>query len=253
MPEDHVASSRWQSTFRALTAEARADAETDVTVDEARAYLAGEMAPEQAEAFREILSLNPTAARLVADMALFPEQAIDEAIDDGHVVSVERARAELGRLSSPTRGPHGWLPALAASLAVAVVGLAIWVMSLQTRSSTSDVPHDNVRVVSLSSVDANRDPTTAVPRALLPAWSNDLVLLLRVPFAPNGTRLDAEVARRGASLWRHTDLVVDEVGQITLTWSRDRLESGEYVVTVGSDADQTVWTYRLALTISDAP
>jgi len=133
---------------------------------------------------------------------------------------------------SPRRGtaPPPWMPALAAALLVAVVGLSAWVASLRRTVDELSRPEINAPVLDLLPRGIGPRDEGAAPIAEVPADARIFTLILSPVRRGDFQGYEAEIAPTGgaAVVWREKDLRPNDYGSFSLTVPRRALGGGEH-------------------------
>src|SRR5215210_2273325 len=138
-----------EALIAALAAQARsgAPAGLDLEPEELLDYLAGRLPPEDEQRVARQLAADPDTARALLDLADL--EAAGATAGERPVELAARAgwrdlQAQLPNAAPGPRRPPAWLPAVAASLLVATLGLGSWVWRLQ-----EELDHPIANLVSL--------------------------------------------------------------------------------------------------------
>lgn len=231
-----------QDLKAALAALAREQDGGHLSPDELVAYEARELDPADEERVQEHLAACPDCLALLRDLDLFRsenEEGRPSEIEVAAVWQGVRARsaaAEAAPPAVPLRPPRAlersrnpvWMRALAASLAVAVVGLSAWVASL--RRSVDDLarPQLNVPVLDIYAAPARGEasPPTEVK---LPTETGAFTLVLNPDGALRQTEYAAEIVRGdGTPVWSGRGLRKNAFDTFSLTLSARLFTPGSY-------------------------
>lgn len=213
------------------------DATVHATEDEIAAYHAGTLPPdEEARVQDHLLECSECTELLLGldeltleDDEPAPSEEVRAAWEELRSRLPPSAPAPPAPLPYPRRRAQpSWLPALAATLAAAVVGLGIWNVSLRNQRDELSRPDLNTQFVELSSSLLRGEGTADAP-VLKP--QGRLVTLAFRPDNPRGFA-DYEVELAGADgtvIWRDKGLRRQESGYFFLTLSRRLLESSDHL------------------------
>ncbi len=194
-------------------------------------FLAGDLPEAEQERIEEHLALCRACARTALELASGSEEelASGEARLTKEEVAAEweRFRAALPparpawRRAAP--GGGGW--ALAASLLLAVIGLAVWNVRL---SRELRAPRAEVAVVDLVPLEAveRREETETVA---IPGWADRVVLLLNFAEPTASTLFQIEIlAEDGRPVWSSRGIRRSEEGTFSVEMPRSFLPAGVY-------------------------
>lgn len=220
------------------------------SVEELIAYGAGELDAAAAERLLGHLEVcRECSARLVE---LEPLALPDPPAPAG-VVDLERAaawRVLTSRRRDPAPALPRWLPAVAAALLMATVGLGAWVLTLERSNAVLQGALETVQVdvpvVYLDAVRAGEEESTLLPS------DEGLLLLILTPEEPEpfpSYRVEIQDPA-GREVWSG-GLALNDHGSLRLGVPRRRLESGEHRVLlygVGAAGEELLAEHRLRLT-----
>lgn len=148
----------------------------------------------------------------------------------------------------PARRPPRWLPAIAASLLVATLGLTAWNVSLNRRLKEMSQPEVNAIVHGLSEGPLRGTNETAVLE--LPHGTRVYTLDLRASSLPPGN-WHAEITRTDGTVeWRGEGLQPNAFRSFTLTLPRSLVGEGEHVIRLrgtGPDGQPLQAEYHLKI------
>jgi Putative zinc-finger len=235
------------------------------TADELAAYHAGELPPAEEDAIQEHLlgCRECTDLLLALDELHRPEEG--EPVPAGELDAVwEGLQARLPpreEIPAPAPLPFAspasprppsssprWLQALAASLAVGVIGLSFWALSLRRTVDELSRPQLNAPVEDLFPGPV-RGGTAAQDVVEIAPGTRFFTLVL--PPAREGSFEDyeVEIARAGGpAVWRGRGLRENRYGSFSLTLSRRLVGEGEYRIRlfgIGAGGREEVGTYSL--------
>jgi hypothetical protein len=217
------------------------------------AYHAGELAEPEERRLQDHLVGCPECAALLLDL----DGLSDPGFGAGSLAPADqealwgRLQAEIGgekpaapvvplrrRASSPP-----WLPALAAALLAATIGLSLWVASLRRTVDELSRPQANALVLDL---DAGTARGEGDPR---PAWviprDARLFTLILSPPVPRSARYRVAIERSGGGEVRSLEAAPNEVGSLSLILSRRWIGPGDYRVRLLGPGRETVAEYAL--------
>lgn len=238
------------------------------SLDEIAAYHAGSLRPSEETRLQDhfvacrrcadLLLERDELAQLVdeAEAAPAPEVAADwEALrarlPQDRTPDLEERRP--GRTAAPLparrrRSSPFWLPALAASLLVATLGLAAWNVSLQRRLAEVSGPQVNAPIEELAPAARGAAGDTVLDLA---PGARLYTLVLRPAEAPIGGGWAVEIARPdGGVVWRGEGLEPNEFGSFSLTLPRGLVGEGDYRIHLrgpGADGREVREDYRLRI------
>jgi hypothetical protein len=232
------------------------------TADELAAYHAGELSPEEEDALQEHLlgCRECTDLLLALDELHRPEEG--EPVPAGELDAVWEGLREklLPREETPAPLPFArpasprpassprWLQALAASLAVGVIGLSFWSLSLRRTVDELSQPQLNAPVEDLFPGPV-RGPAAAQSVAEIAPGTRFFTLVLNPAREGSFEEYEVEIARAdGSVVWRGRGLRRNRYGSFSLTLSRRLVGEGEYRIRlfgIGGDGREGVGTYRL--------
>lgn len=203
--------------------------------DELLAYAEGTLKDDDKDRLQEHLTLCPTCAEAVLDLADFP--AVELAEPQGPPSEFEVAAAwrrfrevtaPEKRLARPAWALRG-VSALAAALLAAVVGLSFWVQQLRRQV---DEPRVNVYVGDLMPEAAGGERGEA-DRIEVPAEVDRLLLLLNLADFREFDGYRAEIADpEGRMIWSSEALRRGPDGNFTVELNRRFLAEGTYQIEV---------------------
>jgi hypothetical protein len=234
-----------EALIAALAEEARSGAPEapEPEPEELLDYLAGRLAPEDEQRIARQLTADPAAARTLLDLAGLEDAgatAGERPADLAVLAGWRDFRNRLPEAVPRPRRPPVWLPAIAASLLVATMGLGLWVWRLQGELAR---PVANLRSLQLiSGGRAGTDPAVEVP----PGKPLRLVLAPAEP-CPGYT---AEVTEPSGERQMVEGLMRDEGGRVTFLLPRT--ESGLYTLRlVGCEPRRELEEQRFRITRSN--
>lgn len=234
--------------IRELAAEERRGRTPHVLPEDLLAYQEGQLSAQESEAVRDHLAVCPECADLVLDLARFP--GIEPAAATGGLSEEQRWEALRARLEAegdlgpapPPAGrdqplqrsrPFRSLPGLlAAGLAAACLGLALWAFALQQRLAELSRPAGRIAVSSLvpRETGAERAPEGIEPTAV-PAWADRVLLILNL-FEPRSySAYQVEIFNaldEGEKVWSSRDLQRSADGSFAFEVPRSFLPAGPY-------------------------
>ena len=199
------------------------------------AYRAGELPPDEEARVQSHLVACRECAELLLDLDALhdPDFGADEevsvdAVWQGVREEIRKAPAPVIPFRRPS--PPRWLQALAAMLAVAVVGLSLWVVSLRRTVDDLSRPELNAPVLDLASGTA-RGEGSPPPVATVPSGAR----LFTVILSPAGQRIYKEyrveiVDAAGRVVWGDRGLTPNAYGSFSLTLPRSALGTGDFRV-----------------------
>jgi hypothetical protein len=230
--------------IRAFAAEERKGRTPHVLPEDLLAYQEGQLSEEESEAIRDHLEVCPECAGLVLDLARFPEiepAAAAAGLSEEQRWEALRARLEeegdLGPASpqgreTPLQRSRPLSGLLAAGLAAACLGLALWVLVLQQRLAELSRPAGRIAVSSLvpRETGAERAPEGIEPTAV-PAWADRVLLILNL-FEPRSySAYQVEIFDApdgGEKVWSSRDLHRAADGSFAFEVPRAFLPAGSY-------------------------
>lgn len=237
------------------------------SLDEIAAYHAGTLSPaEEARVQDHLVACRRCTAVLLERDELAREiEASAPAAPGEDAEAWEALRARLPRLSQrdephkvpmrpatpsvlrPGRRPPRWLPAIAASLLVATLGLTAWNTSLRRRLAEIDQPQVNAPIHEIASGPVRSGGEGTVLE--LPHGTRFYTLVLRPSSPPPpGSEWEVEIARPdGLVEWRGRGLRSDEHGSFSLTMSRGLVGEGEHVIRLSGTGGIGQDEYRLRI------
>jgi hypothetical protein len=267
--------SELSAALRAQAAKARLAKDT-VSEAEIAAYVDGKLSSEQRERVQEAIALDPAAAELARDLALFrPAQSPDEPgfltpqqlADDWQALRRRiGAAAAAADITAPRRS-HGWQwLALAAALLV-VSGVVIWGFAqragrreAEQRLAAALAPQVNVEPYTLSPAVVRGATPTEPPPMPLAVRGDAVWLRLAVLGRPGHESYRLEVRSvdhpEGAPLWTRDGLELYSDGSFSVAFPRAALPPGGYelrVVGVDHGVEHGVASYRIRLVPPLAP
>lgn len=194
-------------------------------------FLADDLPEAERELIEEHLALCRTCARTALELAAFPEEELapgEESLTKEELEAEwERFRAALSPARPTWSGAAlsraGW--ALAASLLLAIVGLAVWNVRL---SQELRAPRVDVAVVDLVPLDAVERIDEAETVAI-PGWADHVVLLLNFAEPTSSTLFQIEIlAEDGRLAWISHGVRRGEEGTFAVEVPRRFLPAGVY-------------------------
>jgi hypothetical protein len=206
------------------------------------AYHAGELTEPEERRFQDHLLGCPECAALLLDL----DGLSDPGFGAGSLAPADQEalwrslQAEIRKEEAPvplapvvplrrrTLSPP-WLPALAAALLAATIGLSIWVVSLRSKVADLSQAQPNPAVVQLFPI-TTRSKLGSQSMVVPADASRRFTLLLYIPEPPKGaTQYRAEVVRGGKVLKEVPGLVFQkDLDGVTLEWLRDEIGPGDY-------------------------
>jgi hypothetical protein len=233
------------------------------TADELAAYHAGELPPDREDRIQEhLLGCRECRDLLLAlDELHRPEEG--EPVPAGELDAVwEGLRAKLprgeetpvplpftpSRSSRPAVSSPRWLQALAASLALGVIGLSFWAASLHRTVDELSQPQLNAPVEDLFPSPVRGGPPS--PGVVEIAPETRFFTLVLTPTQERGFReYEIEIVRGdGSVVWSGRGLRRNRYGSFSLTLSRRLTGEGEYRIRlfgIGGAEREGVGTYLL--------
>jgi len=138
-----------------------------------------------------------------------------------------------------------WLPALAAALLVATLGLSVWVASLRRTVDELSRPQANALVLDLDAGTARGEgdvrPSWVIPKDVR------LFTLILSPPGPRSTSYRVAIERAGGGEVRSVELMPNELGSLSLILSRRWIGPGDYRVRLFGPGREPVAEYALHL------
>lgn len=252
------------AALRSYAAQERLASGHRVTEDEVIAYVNGELSGEQRERVEEAISLDPEAAELARDFAMFPEAPAPG--EEGYLSPFDLARdwkALRARIDVPEPIPARLAPALAlAACLLAVAGLSFWgFLQRSARLETAEqltaalAPKINVQPYTLHQA----SPRGTVPGAQRPPDrldGNEDVFWLRliVSDQPRYERYRLEVRPldlpEQSPLWSDDRLKLYSDGTFSVALPRAFLPPGRYelrIVGFRQGRKEPVTAYRIEI------
>lgn len=224
-----------------LAALAEEQGDGHLSPDELVAYEARELGPADEERVQDHLAACPDCLALLRDLDLFRGEDEEERPSEIEVAAVwqgVRARSAPAETvpAVPLRPPRArersrnpvWMRALAASLAVAVVGLSVWVASL--RRTVDDLAHPqlNVPVLDLYAAPA-RGEKAPQAEVRLPPGTGAFTLVLNPDSTLRQTEYAVAIVRGdGTPVWSGRGLRKNAFDTFSLTLSARLFAPGEY-------------------------
>lgn len=216
-------------------------------------FLAGDLPKAERERIEEHLALCRACARTALELAAFPEEELapgEAPLTDGELAAEwKRFRAALPPARPAWSGAvlsrAGW--ALAASLLLAVVGLAFWNVRL---SQEMRAPRVEVAVVDLVPLDAVERKEEAETVAI-PGWADDIVLLLNFAEPTTSTLFQIEIlAEDGRLAWSSRGVRRSEEGTFAVAVPRRFLPAGVYRIRLSGlgEVPEPVAEYAVRIT-----
>ncbi len=239
-----------REAVRDLNRAARAALRDHPEVESLTDYRAGKLSPEAAERIRDHLTLCRECRGLVLDFGTFADVSLDgdrlptADIDSDwkrlyrHLRSENRpVPAVAAPLSRSQSSRLAW--ALAAVLAAAVVGLAIWVQILRHDLIEVAGPRLNPSVIDLIALDNPIREDASRQQVVFPAVVDQVVLILNPTlqheFPDYG--LDILTSPEGKLRWSRRELWPGAEGNFTLALPRAFLPVGHYWLELYGIAD----------------
>ena len=209
--------------------------------DELVAYEARELDPPDEERVQEHLAACPDCLALLRDLDLFRGEGEEGPPSEIEVAAVwQGVRARSAPTETvpvvPLRAPRArersrnpvWMRALAASLAVAVVGLSVWVASLRRTVDGLAHPQLNVPVLDVYAAPA-RGEEAPPAEVRLPAATDAFTLVLNPDSTLRHAEYAAEIVRGdGTLVWSGRGLRKNTFDTFSLTLSARLFAPGEY-------------------------
>jgi anti-sigma factor RsiW len=154
------------------------------------------------------------------------------------------------RLATPVARPERrsprWLPAIAASLLVATLGLTVWSVSLSRRLAEVSQPQLNAPIHEVTSGPLRGSGEAAVLE--LAHGTRFYTLVLRPSAPPPPGEWEVEIARPDGTVeWRGQGLRPNEHGSFSLTLSRGLVGEGEHVIRLRGSGEAAQDEYRLRI------
>jgi len=210
--------------------EARSDADHPDPGDVA-AYVGGELAAAPAQRLEQHLLGCRDCVALARDLAC-ARQAAGDAVADFELAAAWRAlqaRLEAEDAAS-RRAARRWLPAIAAILAVAVLGLglAVWRLEASREAMAAalaelEAPQVDLPILYLDAVTRAGDE----PPPRIPPGGRSVVLIVTPPVDSDFPAYDVELRRAGGELaWQGRDLTPSDYGTLRLLLPRRLLAAG---------------------------
>lgn len=200
---------------------------------------------ERDELAREIESSEPAAPGEDAEAW----EALRARLPQEEKEPPRRTEAPVRRAAPPLRTDRRsprWLPAIAASLLVATLGLTAWNVSLSRRLAEIDQPQLNAPIHEVTSGPLRSGGEAAVLELAHGVRFHTLVLRPSAP-PPPASEWEVEIARPDGSLeWRGQGLRPNEHGSFSLTLSRGLVGEGEHVIRLlGTGGAQEEYRLRI--------
>ncbi len=207
------------------------------------AYHARELTEEDEQHVQDHLLACRECAALLLDLEGLgdPDFGREVAIPAGTEEAVwERLRQEIREEPAPPAAvvpfpprrrsaPPPWLPALAAALLVAVIGLSVWVASLRRTVDELSQPEVNAPVLDLVPLGIGQRDEAVAPAAEVPTGARMFTLILSPARRGDFLDYEAEIASAGGTVvWRERGLRPNDYGSFSLTVQRDWLGTGEH-------------------------
>jgi len=219
------------------------------------AYHAGELTEPEERRLQDHLVGCPECAALLLDLdglgrpefgagSLAPadQEALWRSLQAE--IREEEPLAPVVPLRRPIASPR-WLPALAAALLVATLGLSAWVASLRRTVDELSRPQANALVLDLDAGTA-RGEGEVRPAWVIPKDVRIFTLILSPP-GPRSTSYRVAIERAGGGEVRSVELMPNEVGSLSLILSRRWIGPGDYRVRLFGPGREPVAEYALHL------
>lgn len=223
------------------------------------AYHAGELTEPEERRLQDHLVGCPECAALLLDL----DGLADPGFGAGSLAPADQEalwrslQAEIREEDTPLapvlplrrRASPRWLPALAAALLAATIGLSIWVVSLRQKVDALSRPQLATQTVDLYSSGSRSEGS---PQSL-EAFPTDVLLLTVIlhPEKPRSTsRYRVQITRTGGesvwtSGWRREAVQPDPYDPIHLGLTRSRLAPGDYRIHWIEETGQRIGDYEL--------
>jgi hypothetical protein len=240
----------FDQAFKAVMAVRREELGEPPTPEELLAYRDGELAPEARQSVEDRLAIDPDAARVLADLAAFPEVEPAPGIAELTDEEVERRwhalhkkLQELPQRPAAARAPiasspsvssaveprrlrrSGWSPALRLAAAAVLVLAAGWIGFLSGRGSRPSPVNVAVAVVELTPLEEGR--ARSLPPSEVSGAPEEVVLVLGLPAASEIPEYRVEILdAQGARLWSGGGLHPTPLGTVQLSIRRSALPTG---------------------------
>lgn len=234
------------------------------SLDEIAAYHAGALPPaEEARIQDHLVECRRCTSLLLERDELAREiEASGPAApgEDAEAWEALRARLPQGEPSRPMEAParpaaspvrpgrHSprWLPAIAASLLVATLGLTAWNASLRRRLAEIGQPQLNAPIHEVTSGPLRGSGEAEVLE--LAHGTRFYTLVLRPSAPPPPGEWEVEIARPDGSLeWRGQGLRPNELGSFSLTLPRGLVGEGEHVIRLHGSGEAAREEFRLRI------
>ncbi len=231
-PADGGLRARLETSLRALAKEETARLASHPGTEELAAYSAGRLTPAQEDRVQEHLSLCRDCTVQVVDVAQLAATATTEAeLGDAQVEALWR-RLVTDLNAPPAAGrwtaPPVWLAAVAASLLIAALGLAVWVSDLRRTIGTLSGPQLNTPVAVLVPGAFFRDAEERRTTIDLPPGAGSLTLVMALSERASFGGYSLEIAAGDSVRWRGEGMLRNAEGSFTVTLARSWLPLGRY-------------------------
>jgi hypothetical protein len=240
------------SSLKAIMAAKREELGGPPTPEELLAYRDGRLGPEERQRIEARIAVHPDAARALADLAAFPavepapgtrEPSAEEigarwlAFRERLPERPEPAPREKDARQEPVailvrrlpRGGPRWPLAVAALLALAVVGGAGFLVGRRQGMESGSAPAINSTIVELPPVGEGA-ARSAIPPVEIPQGSEELVLVLRTDEPSRFPDYEVEVRAPDGRMWSRKGLRPTALGTFHLSFPRDSLKAGRYEI-----------------------
>jgi hypothetical protein len=231
-----------EALIAALAEEARSGAPEapEPEPEELLDYLAGRSAPEDEQRIARQLTADPAAARALLDLAGLEDAGATAGERPADLAVLAGWRDFRNRLPKPAPRPPVWLPAIAASLLMATMGLGSRVWWLQ-----GELARPVANLLSLQLISGGRAGTD--PALQVPPGKPLRLVLAPAELCPGYT---AEVTEPGGERQTIEGLMRDEGGRVTFLLPRT--EPGLYTLRLtGCEPRRELEEQRFRITRSD--
>lgn len=229
----------FEASVRALAAEGRRDLGPHPAPKDLLDYQAGEGSAAERDRIQEHLSWCPACTRTLLDLESFPDLEPfrpEGRLSDGEVAAEWRRFQERTRAAAVAerrtplpffRSPLRRAYALAAVLAVAVAGLALWTLRLRQEVGELSAPRADVYVADLVPLDAARERSEGEEAVQIPSWAGRVLLILSLEADRPYPEYRLEILdSRGGAVWSRSGVQPRPDGNFTLEVPR-RFLSGD--------------------------
>jgi hypothetical protein len=227
-------------SLQAIASEALGMGDEHPEPEELLAYGASELPEDRASRIGAHLGICPDCAQVVLDLAAFPEvelraeglgRTLEEERADWQAIQ-EQIQTDIPLSTSRRRPSLTWVHALAAVLALIVLGLSFWVAHLELRMRTASNLQANLYIRDLlpgsGGGSRNKAPENMIS---VPAGLDYAVLVLALAdFEPFPDYQIKIFDSAGALRWSRAGMVRLPDGSFTLEVRKELLPSGPYQI-----------------------